>query len=234
MKNNYKQLMSASPNEPSAFKRSASHSLRSSLRLPRKRNNVPISCSSLPPPFIPRKAAALLDISLPPKNLKALLKDSCSNKKLPEPVKVATIRRRSVWANSSASKIVTTTCNIFHRCSVPVIYLTSSSSFLLEISLPSYIENDRAQNRPSLSHLFDIKTMRIREVNAIRSLDNTNIETMNDGSSILKEINKNTSADNFKSSKKHKFGHGARRQEENLLCGETTSKPSTLCVTMTI
>lgn len=105
MKNNYKQLMSTPPTEHSSFKRSASHSLRSSFRLPKKRNNIPtttISCSSLPTTFIPRKAAALLDISLPP--TKSFSQNN-SIKKLPEPVKVATIRRRSVWANSSASKV---------------------------------------------------------------------------------------------------------------------------------
>lgn len=45
-------------------------------------------------------------------------------------------------------------------------------------------------------------------------------ETMNEGSSILKEINKNTSAEHFKVSKKHKLGHGAKRPEINVLCGE--------------
>jgi hypothetical protein len=98
MKNNYKQLMSKSPSEPSVFKRSTSHSFRSSFRLTKRFNNVQaISCSSLPS-FVPPKAAALLEISLPANSAKVqdLIK---------MPMKVATIRRRSVWANSSASKI---------------------------------------------------------------------------------------------------------------------------------
>lgn len=44
---------------------------------------------------------------------------------------------------------------------------------------------------------------------------------MNDGSSVLKEINKNTSAEHFKVSKKHKFGHGGKKLEANVLCGKT-------------
>lgn len=59
--------------------------------------------------------------------------------------------------------------------------------------------------------------MRFSALDVTRS-SKINIEIMNEGSSILREINKNTSSDNFKS-KKHKFGHGAKRQEENLLCG---------------
>ena len=93
MKNNYKQLMSKSPSEPSVFKRS-NHSFRS-FRLTKRLNNVQTtSCSSLPS-YVPPKAAALLEISVPPKidNFPKM------------PLKVATIRRRSVWANNSASKI---------------------------------------------------------------------------------------------------------------------------------
>jgi hypothetical protein len=40
---------------------------------------------------------------------------------------------------------------------------------------------------------------------------------MNEG--VLKEINKNTSSE-FKASKKHKFGHGGKKSEGNVLCGE--------------
>jgi hypothetical protein len=94
--NNYKQLLlTKSPSEPSVFKRSASHSLRSSFRLTKKINNVPtLSYSSLPS-HIPPKAAALLEIPLPPIN-----NDQNKQQKL----KVATIRRKAVWANNSASK----------------------------------------------------------------------------------------------------------------------------------
>jgi hypothetical protein len=93
MKNNYKQL-SKSPSEPSVFKRS-SQSFRS-FRLTKRLNTAQTaSCSSLPS-YVPPKAAALLEIQLPPKidNFPKM------------PLKVATIRRRSVWANSTASKTV--------------------------------------------------------------------------------------------------------------------------------
>ena len=107
MKNNYKQLLSKSPSESSVFKRSASHSLRSSFRLPKKKNNFQaISCSSLPP-YVPPKAAALLEISTPTqssKQSKENLNETISVRINHQPLKVATIRRRSVWANSSASK----------------------------------------------------------------------------------------------------------------------------------
>lgn len=110
MKNNYKQLLSTSPKDQhstNAFKRSANNSFRSSFRLaPRKRNNAQtMACSSLPTQIVPRKAAMLLDISLPPTSSKPLRSDQ-NVPKLPQPLKVATIRRRSVWANSSASKII--------------------------------------------------------------------------------------------------------------------------------
>lgn len=95
MKNNYKQLSSKSPSESSVFKRSASHSIRSSLRLPRKRNFTEVANLSSLPPYVPPKAAALLDFPLPP---------VARNFNFKEPMKVATIRRRSVWANSAASK----------------------------------------------------------------------------------------------------------------------------------
>lgn len=48
---------------------------------------------------------------------------------------------------------------------------------------------------------------------------------MNDG--ILKEINKNTSAENFKVSKKHKFGHVTKRTESNVLCGMLDNSSAT-------
>lgn len=109
MKNNYKQLLSKSPSESSVFKRSASQSLRSSFRLPKKRSHIQaVSCSSLPT-YVPPKAAALLEISMPPLSSKQSEKnfiETSSARINPQPLKVATIRRRSVWANSSASKTV--------------------------------------------------------------------------------------------------------------------------------
>lgn len=95
MKNNYKQLLSKSPSDSSVIKRSASRSLRSSLRLPRKRNFAETSTLTSFPSYVPPKAAALLDFPLP---------SSASSFNFKEPMKVATIRRRSVWANSAASK----------------------------------------------------------------------------------------------------------------------------------
>lgn len=108
MKNNYKQLLSKSPSESSVFKRSASHSLRSSFRLPKKRSHIQsVNCSSLPP-YVPPKAAALLEISMPASSSKQSNNNLCESSGVRinnlQSLKVATIRRRSVWANSSASK----------------------------------------------------------------------------------------------------------------------------------
>lgn len=110
MKNNYKQL-SRSPSEPSisGLKRSASHALRSSFRLPKKRSNSqlrPLNCESLPL-YVPPKAAAILQIDLSSTALAVKL--NCKSEEnfvaqYVEPIKIATIRKRSVWANSAASK----------------------------------------------------------------------------------------------------------------------------------
>lgn len=96
--NNYKQL-ARSPSEPSILKRSASHALRSSFRLPKKRmNNTQFHALNLEqlPSYIPPKAAAILEIKVST-NYEKLLNEAHSGK-------YATIRKRSVWANSSASK----------------------------------------------------------------------------------------------------------------------------------
>lgn len=60
--------------------------------------------------------------------------------------------------------------------------------------------------------------MHIGGLNFNKNLQEIKSDTMNEG--ILKEINKNTSAEHFKVSKKHKFGHGAKKPEGNVLCGE--------------
>lgn len=101
MKNNYKQLHSESP---SVFKRAANYS--SSFRLQRKRSNSQAAdCNLLPSHLImPPKASALLGFPLPPTTLKPYNHEQCKSHELKKPLKVATIRRRSVWANSSASK----------------------------------------------------------------------------------------------------------------------------------
>jgi hypothetical protein len=54
-------------------------------------------------------------------------------------------------------------------------------------------------------------------LNFNRNLQENKDEAMNEG--VLKEINKNTSSE-FKASKKHKFGHGGKKSEGNVLCGE--------------
>lgn len=103
--------MSKSPSESSVFKRSTSHSLRSSFRLPKKRSNIQtVNCSSLPS-YVPPKAAALLEISMPATKSKQSNESFSETETAgfrfnPQPLRVATIRRRSVWANSSASKTV--------------------------------------------------------------------------------------------------------------------------------
>lgn len=105
MKNNYKNLSVKSPSENiSVFKRSTSNSIRSSIRITRK--NIAPSCdtvnafaySSLPS-HIPPKAAALLEIPLPTIQVRSTLNLNNDQK-----LKVASFRKRSVWANSAASK----------------------------------------------------------------------------------------------------------------------------------
>lgn len=59
--------------------------------------------------------------------------------------------------------------------------------------------------------------MHIGGLNFNKNIQESKTEVMNEG--ILKEINKNTLSE-FKASKKHKFGHGGKKTEGNLLCGE--------------
>lgn len=73
-----------------------------------------------------------------------------------------------------------------------------------------------------MSQIFDPNRMHIGGFNLNKNLQQSKADipgTMNEG--ILKEINKNTSAENFKVSKKHKFGHAAKKPEANTLCGES-------------
>jgi hypothetical protein len=56
--------------------------------------------------------------------------------------------------------------------------------------------------------------------NLQQSKGSESTDTMSEGSSILKEINKNTSAEHFKVSKKHKFGHAPKKPEPSILSGE--------------
>lgn len=70
-----------------------------------------------------------------------------------------------------------------------------------------------------MNQIFDINRMHIGGFNLNKNIHQDKAEgpEMNDG--ILKEINKNTSAENFKVSKKHKFGHVTKKPEPNVLCG---------------
>lgn len=108
MKNNYKQL-TRSPSETSILKRSASHAIRSSFRLPKKRMSTQLHALNLEqlPSYIPPKAAALLEINItnPPIHSTQLTTSNSSHLLTNEShIKFATIRKRSVWANNSASK----------------------------------------------------------------------------------------------------------------------------------
>jgi hypothetical protein len=113
MKNNYKQLTTSPTNGhlSSNFKRSASHALRSSFRMPvkSKRTNSQFQALNLDhlPTYVPPKALKLLQIDLPPldkfdndKLIKSTMNVSA------EPIKIATIRKKSVWANASSSKLI--------------------------------------------------------------------------------------------------------------------------------
>lgn len=85
----------------------------------------------------------------------------------------------------------------------------------VEISLPSSHNNDNDEERfhkLPVNQLFDVINKNLQETEVIKT------SAMNENSSILKEINKNTSSDHFKVSKKHKFGHGVKKPEPNVLC----------------
>lgn len=122
MKNNYKQLsplknstttttlknkISGNNFSSSTFKRSASHALRSSFRIPakNKRSSSQFHALNLDqlPSTIPPKALRLLQIDIPrnggDNNSSTITTMSLSNQ-----IKIATIRKRSVWANASVSK----------------------------------------------------------------------------------------------------------------------------------
>lgn len=110
MKNNYKQLKAKSPTgghfSSNTFKRSASHALRSSFRLPAVKNHKRMSqfhalnLDQLPP-SVPPKALRILQIDLPQTVDKLAMNASFTD---PLKIKIATIRRRSVWANATASE----------------------------------------------------------------------------------------------------------------------------------
>jgi hypothetical protein len=65
---------------------------------------------------------------------------------------------------------------------------------------------------------IDIRNMHIGGLNFNKNLPENKSDTMNEG--VLREINKNTSSEHYKASKKHKFGHAAKKPEGNVLCGE--------------
>ena len=100
MKNNYKQLKTKSPTggqfSSNTFKRSASQAFRSSFRLSTVKNHKRALNLDQLPPSVPPKALRILQIDLPPTVDKLAMNASFS--------KIATIRRRSVWANATASE----------------------------------------------------------------------------------------------------------------------------------
>ena len=105
MKNNYKQLKTKSPTggqfSSNTFKRSASQAFRSSFRLSTVKNHKRALNLDQLPPSVPPKALRILQIDLPPTVDKLAMNASFSD---PLQVKIATIRRRSVWANATASE----------------------------------------------------------------------------------------------------------------------------------
>ncbi|KAL7044239.1 hypothetical protein ACKWTF_001845 [Chironomus riparius] len=184
MKNNYRQL-TRSPSEPSILKRSASYALRSSFRLPKKRMSTQLHALNLEqlPSFIPPKAAALLQINITtPSNHTALLTNPSHLITNESQIKFATIRKRSVWANSSA-----------------------------KISLPSSHHNERDNieiKRSEQSKAMHIGGFNFLQQN--KAVEGNNGASNGDivgSASVLKEFNKNSTSDNFKLNKKYKFGH---------------------------
>jgi ankyrin repeat protein len=81
---------------------------------------------------------------------------------------------------------------------------------VLGICLPSSHQNERNEKLTSgLTFEHEIQERKVHRT-----------DTMSEGSSILKEINKNTASENFKVNKKHKFGHVPKKPEPNVLTGE--------------
>lgn len=119
MRNNYEKL--TSPKDKSSvavlnLKRLGKSSIRASFRMSKR-----IKCKSIPiqniplnrdllPAFIPPKAAALLQIDLHFEQAKQSQNQSMADTSNVthtvslQPIKNATIRKKSVWANNSASK----------------------------------------------------------------------------------------------------------------------------------
>lgn len=109
MKNNYKHLTTSPPTNSHAFKRSASHALRSSFRKPAKNKRTSSQFHALNldqlPTYVPPKALKLLQIDLPPLQFDNGSKLNKLTMNVSEqPIKIATIRKKSVWANASSSK----------------------------------------------------------------------------------------------------------------------------------
>ena len=95
------------------------------------------------------------------------------------------------------------------------MFETTHQFYVLEISLPTSLEN--VFDPIPLSCSIENQKMHIGGLNFNKNLQEIKNDAMNEG--VLKEINKNTSSDQFKASKKHKFGHG-KKEETNLLCGK--------------
>lgn len=114
MRNNYEKL--TSPKDKSGvavlnLKRLGKSSIRASFRMSKRMKSKPILSHNIPlnrdllPAFIPPKAAALLQIDLHFEQAKQSHSMAHSSDTTPlPPIKNATIRKKSVWANNSASK----------------------------------------------------------------------------------------------------------------------------------
>lgn len=80
---------------------------------------------------------------------------------------------------------------------------------------------DAPGSRLPLNEIFEPARMHIGGFNLHKNLQQAKTdtsETMSDG--ILREINKNTSIEGYKVNKKHKFGHGGKKAESNVLNGK--------------
>lgn len=127
MRNNYEKLTSPKDKSSAAvlnLKRLGKSSIRASFRMSKRIKCKPIPAHNIPlnrdllPAFIPPKAAALLQIDLHFEQAKQSQNQSMANTSNVtvslQPIKNATIRKKSVWANNSASKdhffVVVTVC----------------------------------------------------------------------------------------------------------------------------
>lgn len=95
--------------------------------------------------------------------------------------------------------------------------------FFLGIRLPESHQNDVTMSNSEFPKMHIGGFQLNKNIQQSKATESA-ADTMAEASSILREINKNTSAEHFKVSKKHKFGHAPKKPEPNILSGENASQ----------